>query len=182
MFLRVQLAIRQYWFRSFPEPMVTKTHGAICQSDLTHWGRVTHICVSKLTTIGRWWLVAWMEPSHYPNQCEVLNETNFWSKFIQENAFEIVVCKIGSNLSRPECVNVYGYPNVKLITMCVQTVLMIMLPWCFWQPSKKPYKWWVWVIIIRAFKNDFASVSMKKLAIDDGFESHHQCSVRLKIK
>ena len=37
---------------------------------LTHWGRVTHICVGNLTIIG-WdmWLVAWMAPSHYLNQC-----------------------------------------------------------------------------------------------------------------
>ena len=36
---------------------------------LTHWGRVTHICVSKLTIIGSdKWLVAWPAPSHYLNQ------------------------------------------------------------------------------------------------------------------
>ena len=28
------------------------TYGHICLSILTHWGRVTHICVGKLTTIG----------------------------------------------------------------------------------------------------------------------------------
>ena len=35
-------------------------------TDLTHWGRVTHICVSKLTIIGS---NNCLPPSHYLNQC-----------------------------------------------------------------------------------------------------------------
>ena len=34
---------------------------------LTHWGRVTHICISKLTIIGT--VHIWTAPSHYLNQC-----------------------------------------------------------------------------------------------------------------
>ena len=30
---------------------------------LTHWGRATHICVSKLTIFDRYWLVSWPAPS-----------------------------------------------------------------------------------------------------------------------
>ena len=56
---------------------------------LTHWGRVTRICVSKLTII-----VAWSVPSHYLNHI-----------YIRENAFEKVVRKLAAILSRPQCVN-----------------------------------------------------------------------------
>ena len=42
---------------------------------LTPGGRVTHICVSKLTTIGsNKALVAWSAPSHYLGQCwDIIN-------------------------------------------------------------------------------------------------------------
>ena len=65
----------------------------------------------------RLWLVAWPAPSHYLNQWwDVVNWT-LWNKlqwnfnrnsniFIQENAFESVVCKIAGILSRPQCVEV----------------------------------------------------------------------------
>ena len=36
---------------------------------ITHWGRVTHIGVSKLTIIGLGRLMAWPAPSGYLNQC-----------------------------------------------------------------------------------------------------------------
>ena len=37
---------------------------------LTQWGRVMYICVSKLGHLWfRQWLVAWLAPSHYLNQC-----------------------------------------------------------------------------------------------------------------
>ena len=81
---------------------------------LTHWGRVTHICVSKLTIIGSG--DAWPAPSHYLNQCwNVVNWTlenklqwNFNQNsniFIQENALENVICVMAFILSRPQCVN-----------------------------------------------------------------------------
>ena len=41
---------------------------------LTHWGRVTHICVSKLTIIG------WTAPSHYLNQCWIIVNWNLRNK------------------------------------------------------------------------------------------------------
>ena len=75
---------------------------------LTHWGRVRHICVIKL--IHHWfrqWFIAWPAPSHYLNQCwNIVNwilgnkfQWNFHQNttiFIQENAFENVVCKMAS--------------------------------------------------------------------------------------
>ena len=79
-----------------------------CMS-LTHWGRVTHICVRNIT-------VAWTAPSHYLNQCRnivnwTLGNKRQWNLdrnsyiFIQENAFENVDCEMMSISSRPQCVN-----------------------------------------------------------------------------
>ena len=62
----------------------------------------------------RKWLVAWSAPSHYQNQCwNIVQKTprnklqwNFnrnSNTFIQENAFESVVCEKAAILSRPQC-------------------------------------------------------------------------------
>ena len=89
------------------EPMMTR---------LTHWGRVTHICVGKLTIIGsdnglspdRRQAIIWTNDGIFligplgTNFSEILIETNI---FIQENAFESVVRKTAAILSRPQCVN-----------------------------------------------------------------------------
>ena len=77
---------------------------------LIHWDRVTHICVSILTT--------WPSPSHCLNQCrDIVNWTLRnklqWNPnrksyiFIQGNALENVVSKIAAILSPPQCVNAY---------------------------------------------------------------------------
>ena len=61
-------------------------------------------------------LVAWPAPSHYLNQCWNIVNSNLRNKFqwnpkwnsgifIQENAFENVVCEMASIYSRPEWVN-----------------------------------------------------------------------------
>ena len=82
--------------------------------DLTHWGRVTHICVGNLTIIGS--DSGLSAPSHYLNQCwNIVNWTprnklqwNVYRNsyiFIQENPFENVVWKMVAILSRPQCVN-----------------------------------------------------------------------------
>ena len=75
-------------------------------SSFTHCGRVTHI-----------WLVAWSAPSHYQNQCwNIVNKT-LRNKlqwicsqnsivFIQENAFESVVCEKAAILARPQWVKI----------------------------------------------------------------------------
>ena len=76
---------------------------------LTHWGRVTHICVIKLTIIGSDnGLIAWSAPSHYQNQCWNIVDLNLRNKlqwnvkrnpyiFIHENTFANVVWKNGAN-------------------------------------------------------------------------------------
>ena len=80
---------------------------------LTHWGRVTHICVSKLTIIGsdNGLLPGWRQAIISTNARILLigplgtklNQNSYI--FAQENAFEIVVWKMMAILSRPQCVN-----------------------------------------------------------------------------
>ena len=86
---------------------------------LTHWGRVTHICVSRLTIIGS-------DNGLTPGRRRAIILTNAgillirtlgtlqWNLspnsyiFIQENAFENVVWKMSAILSRPQYVNIAG--------------------------------------------------------------------------
>ena len=85
---------------------------------LTHWGRVTHICVSKLTIVvidnglSPVWCQAiiWtnaeiplIEPlSLGTNLIEILTELHIFS--LKENVFQSVVCEMVNSLSRPQCV------------------------------------------------------------------------------
>ena len=84
---------------------------------LTHWGRVTHVCVCELTTI------AWTAPSYYPNQCRAIVNRAHRNKlrwnfnrnsniFIQEKS--ISKCRLGNggHLSRPPCVNINAWLRV----------------------------------------------------------------------
>ena len=100
---------------------------------LTHWGRVTHICVSKLRHLWfRWWLVAFSAPSHNPNQCWYIVNWTLVSKrqwkindnsniFIQENAFENVICEMAAILSRPQCVNFEAVLKVRTVCHAPET-------------------------------------------------------------
>ena len=87
------------------------------KQSLTHWGRVTHICVSKPTTIGsdnglspgRRQAIMWTNagilligPSG-TNLSEISSE--IYTFLTEENAFENVVWKMAAILSRPQCVN-----------------------------------------------------------------------------
>ena len=76
-------------------------------SSLIHWGRVTHMCVSKLTIIGS-------DNGNYLNQCRyivnwTLGKKIQWNRtwhvyvFIHENAFETVVRKMAAILSQSPC-------------------------------------------------------------------------------
>ena len=85
---------------------------------LTHWGRVTHICVGNLTIIGS-------DDGLSPGRRQAITWINYWNIvnwtlrnklqwkfnqnsniFIHENAIESVVCEMAAILSRPQCVNV----------------------------------------------------------------------------
>ena len=82
---------------------------------LTHWGRVTHICVSKRTIIGsddglspsRRQAIIWTNAGILligppgTNFSEILIEI---ITFSFKNAFESVVCEMAAMLSRPQCV------------------------------------------------------------------------------
>ena len=88
---------------------------------LTHWGRVTHICISNLTIIGS-------DNSLLPGRCQAIIWTNAgillignklqwnlnWNSsiLIQENAFESVIWKMAAILSRPQCVKLYHMTSV----------------------------------------------------------------------
>ena len=79
---------------------------------LKHWGRVTRICVSKITIIGP---DNGLLPSHYLNQCWNIVDWTLGNKlkwnlnqnsniFIQANAFENVIWKMVAYLCCPQCV------------------------------------------------------------------------------
>ena len=82
---------------------------------LTHWGRVTHICVSNLTIIGsdnglssrRRPAIIWTNAgiSFIGPLGPDFSFNRNSNIFIQENAFESVVWEMASILSRPQCVN-----------------------------------------------------------------------------
>ena len=77
---------------------------------LTHWDRATHTYVGNLTITGSDnGIVAWSAPNHYLNQCWNIVNWTLRNKlqldfdqnsyiFIQENAFENVVCETAAIL------------------------------------------------------------------------------------
>ena len=80
---------------------------------LTHWGRVEHICISNLAITGS-------DNGLSPGRRQAITRTNAglgnklqwnlnrnWYIFIQENAFESVLCETAAILSRPQCVKRY---------------------------------------------------------------------------
>ena len=85
---------------------------AECKSGLTHWGRVTHICVGKLTIIGsnngllpeRRQAIIWTNAGILliGLQWNINRNSNI---FIEENTFENVVCEMLFISYRPQCVN-----------------------------------------------------------------------------
>ena len=82
---------------------------------LTHWGRVTHLCVGKLSIIGsdtglspgRRQAIIWTNTGILLIGPLGTNFNRNSNIFIQENAFENVVCEMASILSRPQCVDTY---------------------------------------------------------------------------
>ena len=85
-------------------------------SDLTHWGRATHICVGYLSIIGSdnglspglRQAIIWtndgillIRPLGKKLQWNFNRNPNI---FIKKNAFEIVICEMAAIHSRPQCV------------------------------------------------------------------------------
>ena len=95
---------------------------------LTRWGRVTHRCVSNLNIFGSDNGLSpdrrQAEPSHYLNQRWNIVNLNLRNKlqwnlkwnsyiFIQDNAFENVVCDMAAILSRSQCVKDFWNQGVQ---------------------------------------------------------------------
>ena len=82
---------------------------------LTHWGRVTHICVSKLTIIGsdnglspgRRQAIIWTNAGRLWIRTVGTNLSEIHTFSLKKNAFENVVWEMAAILSRPQCVNIY---------------------------------------------------------------------------
>ena len=97
-----------------PYPLSLSSPLQCRQTLITHWGWVTHICVSKLTIIGsdNGLLPGRRQPITWINAGILLikplgtnfNEILIGNIFIQENVFESVVCEMAAILSRPQCV------------------------------------------------------------------------------
>ena len=84
---------------------------------LTRWGRVTHICVSKLITIGSdnglsperrhaniWTIAEILLIGNLRKNQSNLKRNSY--NFIQEDAFENVVCERAAILSRLQCAKI----------------------------------------------------------------------------
>ena len=93
---------------------------------LTHWGRVTHVCVGNLTIIGSDNGLSPGGRSHNLNQCwNIVNWTPrnnlLWNVnrnsyiFIHENQFENVVWKMAAILSLPQCVKRKSVLGIKFL-------------------------------------------------------------------
>ena len=94
---------------------------------LTHWGRVTHICVGNLTIIGP----AWSAPTHYLNQFNagILLSGPWGTNFseiligIQTFSFKKMHLKMSSAKWRPFCL---GLNVLKGIPLLVRETVFIM--------------------------------------------------------
>ena len=101
---------------------------------LTHWGRVTQICVSDLTSIGS-------DNCLSPVRRQAIIRTNagilltrpLGTDFIQENVFESVVCEKAAILSRPQWVKLANNMMTSdgLATQGAQVSAMVLtaFPW-----------------------------------------------------
>ena len=95
------------------------------RKSLTHWDRVTHICVCKLTIFGS-------DNGMSPGRRQAIIWTNArvlligpWEQtlmkffyrnlhiFIQENPFQNMVWNVASILSRPQCVYIYYFLYIR---------------------------------------------------------------------
>ena len=136
---------------------------------ITHWGRVTHICVGNLGHQKfRWWLIAWSAASHYLNQFwnivnwAVRNKIQWHFNrnsyiFIQENAFEYVVWKMAAILYRPHCDN---QPQVNEVSIgCCNDLSPIGLNWC-----------WFWCVLIPWGVDKIFSQNNKRLCQERAFQ------------
>ena len=122
------------------QPIIWTNDGVVCWStyaslglnELLHWGRVMHICISKLAIIGsdNGLSPGWRQAIIWINVGILLIRIKLqWNRnrnlhiFIQENAFESVVCKMAAILSRPQCV-MAKCPQAQAITFTLWPLVM----------------------------------------------------------
>ena len=105
----------------------------------TLWGRVTLICVRKLTIIGsdnglspgRRQTIIWTNAGMLLVKCTLRNKLK-WNLYrnsyiyIQENALENVVCKMVTVLPRPQCVKMYSFG---ISVQCVHLRHILEIRW-----------------------------------------------------
>ena len=104
-----------------------------CKNSLTHWGRMTHICVSKLTIIGS-------DNALSPNRRRAIILTNAGilsvgktsvilkkiKHFHSRKCIEIVVRTLAANLSWPQCVKCSNADSLRTVThTCVSKIIII---------------------------------------------------------
>ena len=115
---------------------------------LAHWGRMTHICVGNLATIGS-------ENGLYPGRRQAIIYTNakilligpLWTHFREilikirtisfKESFLSVVCEMAVILSRPQCVNVRG--TKPLLNESISGFLMHWLLMCWDARTSAPW-------------------------------------------
>ena len=137
--------IEQYYYEKANSSVTIKSMG--CQPPglpqtlcLTHWGWVTHICVSKLTIIGS-------DNGLLPGRCQAIIWTNaaiLLIRTLRTNFNEILckiiyfhsrqciwnVCEMSAILSRPQCVNKTSRPNnIIRSNHALRTFMLLSLRW-----------------------------------------------------
>ena len=104
------------------------THFENANVRLIHWGWVTRMCVSKLDNhlftwgfvtclaLSTWNIVKWTLEDKLPWHYNMKS-----NKFIAENAFENVVCKMDATLSLSQCFKAQVWIQVLLWSQSIQT-------------------------------------------------------------
>ena len=124
---------------------------------LTHWSRVTHICVSKLNIIGS-------DNGLVPTRRQCWNFLNwtpgnklYWNSnrnsciFIHKSPLDNVVWKMATILSQPQCVNPLTAGNTWMWTQhCGYWELGDKTPWELGAktPSHQYLQWWLNILCI----------------------------------
>ena len=108
---------------------------------LTHWGWVTHICISKLTIIGSdngvlngWHLaIIWTNTGIFlmgtlgTNFSEILSEIDTFS--LKKCNWK-VVCKMAAILSLPQCdCMIIAHSSLNIVANILQTIFSIAFSW-----------------------------------------------------
>ena len=135
-------------------------------SELTQWGQVTHIYVSKLTSIGS-------DNGLLPDRLQAIIWTKCWNNvnwilgehilewnrnqnsyiFIQENTFENVFCKMATILSETQCVNSL-WPSDTIWRHGIGSTLVQVMACCLTAPSHYLNQCWLIISKVQWHSSD----------------------------